>query len=61
MLGVIALHYNNKNIGRGLMLVAPESVNYYVLMLLESIMICAVNLFILISGYFSCKNRKTIL
>ena len=30
-------------------------------MVLKSLCICAVNLFMLISGYFSCKGKKTIL
>lgn len=61
MLGVIILHYNNQTIGGGLRFVDHSSINYYGLMLLESMLICAVNLFMLISGYFSCKSNRTTL
>ena len=59
MLGVIILHYNNKTIGGGLQYVTDNSVNYYILMVLESLCICAVDLFMLISGYFSCLGKKS--
>lgn len=61
MIGVIILHYNNKSIGGGLQFVTHSSTNYYILMSLESLCICAVDLFILISGYFSSKSKKTTL
>ena len=59
IIGVIILHYNNKDIGGGFNFVQKYGFNYYTLMVLESINICAVNLFMLISGYFSCNNKKT--
>lgn len=61
ILGVIILHYNNKTIGGGLQYVTTNSINYYILMLLESLCICAVDLFMLISGFFSCKGKRTTL
>ena len=61
MLGVIILHYNNETIGGGLKYVIRGSSNYYLLLLFESMFICAVNLFVLISGYFSCQSRITTL
>lgn len=61
MLGVVILHYNNETVGGGLKFVTNGSTNYYLLVLFESIFICAVNLFVLISGYFSCQSRKTSL
>lgn len=61
ILGVIILHYNNETIGGGLQYVAKNSTNYYILMLLESCAICAVDLFMLISGYFSCSRKSTTL
>ena len=61
ILGVIVLHYNNKTIGGGFQFVTGNSLNYYFLMILESICICAVDLFMLISGYFSCLSKKTVL
>ena len=56
MIGVIILHYNNPGIG-GLSQVS-DSLNHFILFVLESISICAVNLFILISGYFLCRSSK---
>lgn len=57
MIGVIILHYNNPGIGGGLSQVS-DSLNHFILFVLESISICAVNLFILISGYFLCRSSK---
>lgn len=57
--GVIILHYNNPQIGGGL--VNANGLNYYILLLLESTCIAAVNLFVLISGYFLCQSSKRIL
>lgn len=56
MLGVIVLHYNNTEIG-GAFLYA-SGINKVILYVLESIFICAVNLYMLISGYFMC-NKNT--
>lgn len=58
ILGVIILHYNNESIGGGYKYVLPDSLNYYVLDFLESVFICAVDLFILISGYFMINTQK---
>ena len=58
MLGVIILHYNNRGIGEGLKYAIEGSVNYYILSFFESLFICAVDLFILISGYFMIKTQK---
>ena len=57
--GVVMLHYNG-NIALGL--VTEGTANYYLLQFLEILFICAVNLFVLISGYFlsTNNNRKTI-
>lgn len=57
-LGVIILHYNNKDIGGGFGYVQWNSINPYLLYFLESMAICAVNVFILISGYFMCTSYK---
>lgn len=56
ILGVIILHYNNVNIGGGFKYVEPGSTNYWILLSLQSLNICAVNLFILISGYYLCVS-----
>lgn len=58
MIGVIVLHYNNSSIGGALKYVRHDGVNYFILMILESIFICAVDLFILISGYFLINTQK---
>ena len=57
--GVVMLHYNG-NVALGL--VTEGTANYYLLQFLEILFICAVNLFVLISGYFLCtsNSRKAI-
>lgn len=56
MLGIITLHYNN---GRALVYVQDENnIKKYILYFLESMNICAVNLFVLISAYFLCCTQK---
>lgn len=57
--GVVVLHYNG-NVAFAH--VAAGSVNQYVLLVLEALFICAVNLFILISGYFlsGTTQRKSV-
>ena len=57
MCGVVLLHINEKalpdcTVGSG---------NYYILETIESINICAVDLFIMISGYFLCVSQKRVL
>jgi len=58
IMGVILLHYNNWNVGGGFRYVSPESLNQTILFILESVFICAVDLFMLITGFFSCKSQK---
>lgn len=58
ILGVIVLHYNNANMGGGFNYVQQHSANQYLLFLLESAAICAVDLFMLISGYFMVGSYK---
>lgn len=53
--GVIVLHYNG---AFAFSLVEPNSLNQYLLILLEGLFICAVNIFVLISGYFSALSQK---
>lgn len=52
-LGVMILHWNYNG---GLALMRGGG-GYYIFLLLECIDICAVNLFMLISGYYLCKNK----
>ncbi len=58
MMGVVILHYNNEYMGGGFAYVAKGSLNYWLLYVLEAFAISAVNLFILISGYFMCTSDK---
>ena len=57
-MGVIILHFNNAYMGKALFYVKNGSINFYILYFIESLCICAVNLFILITGYFMCQNNK---
>lgn len=61
ILGVIMLHYINANMGGGLKYVVEGSVNYYVLLFIVSINACAVNLFVLLTGYFMCENNTRVI
>lgn len=54
--GVIILHYNNPLIGSGITF--ASGINKVVLYFVESICACAVDLFMLISGYFMCVSYK---
>lgn len=56
-LGVIILHYNNPNIGGGFSK-ASGSANMLIMAFFQAVFVCAVNLFILISGYFMRHSRK---
>lgn len=58
MLGVVILRYNNADVGGGFRHVAEGSANHLLLLGLEGIFICAVNLFMLITGYFSCTSKR---
>ena len=61
IMGVVVLHYNNPRMGGGITFVNEDSLNFYVLYFLESLFDCAVNVFILITGFFMCENRKASL
>ena len=56
MCGVVLLHYNNPDAGAGL--AYATGANRLVLMYVESLCICAVNLYVLISGYFLSATPK---
>ena len=57
IIGVIILHYNNVNGGGGLKYAEVGTVNRYILFVMESIFICAVDLFMIISGYFMITSE----
>ncbi len=57
MLGVICLHYNYA--GEGACVAAEKgSLNYFFLHFLETVSVCAVDTFVLISGYHLIKTDK---
>ena len=56
--GVIILHYNNPDLGGGFAAVADGSINQGIMTFFESLSICAVNLYVLISGYFMRDSMK---
>lgn len=56
--GVIILHYNNPKIGGGFAEVSDGSLNQAIMTFFESLSICAVNLYVLISGYFMRNSMK---
>ena len=55
---VIFLHYFNAEMGGAIKYVTKGSANEFILMFLEAIGICSVNLFVMISGFFLCKTNK---
>lgn len=57
ILGVVIMHCNGEP-GGALAAVHTGSVNFYLLHFLESVFICAVNVFVLITGYFLCTGGK---
>ncbi len=58
IMGVIVLHYNNPMIGGGIAYAEEGSLNFYILYFLESLFVCGVNLFMLLSGYFLCDSKR---
>ena len=57
MCGVVLLHYNGY-VGNALSLVTPSTINHGILLGFEGFFICAVNLFVLITGYFNCATQR---
>jgi surface polysaccharide O-acyltransferase-like enzyme len=58
MLGVILLHYNNRSIGQAFNFLPMFSAKSYLLYFLQAVFVCAVNVFVLISGYFMADATK---
>lgn len=58
ILMIIGLHYNNARMGGALGNVIEGTPNYYIVHFTESLFIVAVNVFILITGYFSYKKES---
>lgn len=57
-MGIVILHYNNPAMGGGLKYVEEGSLNFYFLLFEQNLFICAINVFILISGYYLCTTEK---
>ena len=57
-IGVIILHYNNKDIGGGFKYVVEGSINQYFLYLTQTLFIVSVDLFVMISAYFLSQTQK---
>jgi surface polysaccharide O-acyltransferase-like enzyme len=55
---IITLHYLNGNIGGALSNTSSYTFNYYLINAIESLCIVAVNVFIIITGYFSYKKNS---
>lgn len=62
IIGVVILHYNNKEIGGGLKYVQAGTINQFFLFFTENVFVSAVDLFVLISAYFlsTSYRRKSI-
>ena len=58
MLAVISLHYNNVKMGGGYLYVVWGSFNHLVLQVFEAAGVCAVNVFVIITGYYMCDRDK---
>ena len=57
-MGVIVAHYNNPGIGGAFRFAVHGSLNREILYVLESLVIVAVDLFMIISGYFQCRSTR---
>jgi len=57
-MGVIVLHYNNETIGAAFSVARSVPQNYFLLMFLQAVFVSAVNLFIVISGFFLIQTEK---
>lgn len=58
MFMVILLHFNNSEMGGAFNYVENKPLNSFMLYFLESLSICAVNCFMIISGYFLAYNKS---
>lgn len=55
---VIILHFNNSNGGKAFIFAATNHGVYDFLLAMEALSICAVNCFVMLSGFFLCTNQK---
>lgn len=56
---VIIVHYNNTGSGKAFLYTDALPLHYEILLIFEMLAICAVNIFVMISGYFLC-TAKTV-
>ena len=57
-MGVVILHYNNGMMGGGMKYAAFGSANSILLYILEAFCVAAVNIFVLINGYFDLRSNR---
>lgn len=55
---VIMVHYNNAGSGGGFLYTESLPLHHQILLVFEMMGICAVNIFVMISGYFLCTSRS---
>lgn len=58
MIMVVTLHFNNEKMGGAFNFAQDNTANTFILYFLESLSICAVNCFMIISGYFLAFNKE---
>ena len=58
ILAIIGLHYFNGEMGGLLVNAKTNTLNYYISHIIESLFIVAVNVFVLITGYFSVSKKS---
>lgn len=57
-LSVVVLHFNNNGIGKGFEFTNAIPFNHQLLIILECFTICAVDTFVIISGYYSVEKKS---
>lgn len=57
-LGVVILSYNDSSLGGGFAFVEDSSLNQFVMVVFESLFICVINVYVIISGYFNRDSVK---
>ena len=55
---VVLLHFNNDVMGGAFCLVKDKALDNFILHFCNSLSVCAVNCFMIVSGYFLFTNKK---
>lgn len=55
---VVIVHYNNTGSGKAFLYTDAMPLHYEILLIFEMLAICAVNIFVMISGYFLCTSTQ---